>query len=205
MLKLLLQPLVENAIYHGLENKRGKGSVTITGLFQEDSIVFEIWDDGVGMSSTQAEELRQLLQQPPEFVAVGQRHKQSIGIKNVHSRIALYYGEGYGLSFHTDLNTGTRITLKFRPIGKRGDQEMYTYIVVDDEPLIRKGLLKKIGTFEHSLELLGEADNGADALALIESFKPDIIFTDMRMPEVDGKLLIRTVCQQYPAHQVNCH
>ncbi|MCP1421961.1 two-component system response regulator YesN [Paenibacillus xylanexedens] len=75
---------------------------------------------------------------------------------------------------------------------------MYTYIVVDDEPLIRKGLLKKIGTFEHSLELLGEADNGADALALIESFKPDIIFTDMRMPEVDGKLLIRTVCQQYP-------
>ena len=112
MLKLLLQPLVENAIYHGLENKRGKGSVTITGLFQGDSIVFEIWDDGVGMSSTQAEELRQLLQQPPEFVAVGQRHKQSIGIKNVHSRIALYYGEGYGLSFHTDLNTGTRITLE---------------------------------------------------------------------------------------------
>ncbi|MGE6664557.1 sensor histidine kinase [Paenibacillus xylanexedens] len=112
MLKLLLQPLVENAIYHGLENKRGKGSVTITGLFQGDSIVFEIWDDGVGMSSTQAEELRQLLQQPPEFVAMGQRHKQSIGIKNVHSRITLYYGEGYGLSFHTDLNTGTRITLE---------------------------------------------------------------------------------------------
>ncbi|NUU74339.1 response regulator [Paenibacillus xylanilyticus] len=75
---------------------------------------------------------------------------------------------------------------------------MYTFIVVDDEPLIRKGLLKKIEAFEHSLELLGEADNGADALALIESSKPDIIFTDMRMPEVDGKMLIRTVCQQYP-------
>lgn len=75
---------------------------------------------------------------------------------------------------------------------------MYTFIVVDDEPLIRKGLLKKLETFDHSLELLGEADNGADALALIDSTKPDIIFTDMRMPEFDGKLLIRTVRQQYP-------
>ncbi|MEF3355388.1 response regulator [Paenibacillus sp. GYB006] len=75
---------------------------------------------------------------------------------------------------------------------------MYTFIVVDDEPLIRKGLLKKLESFDHSLELLGEADNGADALDLIHSSKPDIIFTDMRMPEVDGKLLIRTIGQQYP-------
>ncbi|WP_433709091.1 response regulator transcription factor [Paenibacillus illinoisensis] len=75
---------------------------------------------------------------------------------------------------------------------------MYTFIVVDDEPLIRKGLLKKLETFDHSLELVGEADNGADALALIDSSKPDIIFTDMRMPEVDGKQLIRTICKKYP-------
>lgn len=75
---------------------------------------------------------------------------------------------------------------------------MYTFIVVDDEPLIRKGLLKKLDTSEHSLQLLGEADNGADALELIESFRPDIVFTDMRMPEVDGKWLIRTVSERYP-------
>ncbi|WP_434750367.1 response regulator transcription factor [Paenibacillus amylolyticus] len=75
---------------------------------------------------------------------------------------------------------------------------MYTFIVVDDEPLIRKGLLKKLETSEHSLMLLGEADNGADALELIESSRPDIVFTDMRMPEMDGKWLIRTVGQRYP-------
>ncbi len=75
---------------------------------------------------------------------------------------------------------------------------MYTFIVVDDEPLIRKGLLKKLDISEHPLRLVGEADNGADALELIESSRPDIVFTDMRMPEVDGKWLIRTVGQRYP-------
>ncbi|KAA8782410.1 response regulator [Paenibacillus amylolyticus] len=75
---------------------------------------------------------------------------------------------------------------------------MYTFIVVDDEHLIRKGLLKKLEASEHKLTLLGEADNGADALELIESSSPDIVFTDMRMPEMDGQWLIRTVSQRFP-------
>lgn len=111
MLKLLLQPIVENAIYHGLENKRGKGTIAITGLLEKNRMVFKISDDGIGMSPEQAKELRELLLQPPEFVAVGRRQKLSIGIKNVHSRIVLYYGEQYGLSFRTELNKGIQITL----------------------------------------------------------------------------------------------
>ena len=74
-------------------------------------MVFKISDDGIGMSPEQAKELRELLLQPPEFVAVGRRQKLSIGIKNVHSRIVLYYGEQYGLSFRTELNKGIQITL----------------------------------------------------------------------------------------------
>ncbi|MBY0204523.1 sensor histidine kinase [Paenibacillus cucumis (ex Kampfer et al. 2016)] len=112
MLKLLLQPLVENAIYHGLENKRGKGTIMITGKVQDEQIIFEVCDDGVGIAPEQADELRQLLLQPPEFISVGQRLKQSIGIKNVHSRIVLYYGDGYGLTFHSEVHRGTRITVK---------------------------------------------------------------------------------------------
>ncbi|GGH43820.1 histidine kinase [Paenibacillus silvae] len=112
MLKLLLQPLVENAIYHGLENKRGKGSISITGKLQEDRIIFKVCDDGAGMSREQVLELQQLLSQPPEFIAVGQRLKQSIGIKNVHSRIVLYYGDGYGLSINSEMHQGTRITVE---------------------------------------------------------------------------------------------
>lgn len=75
---------------------------------------------------------------------------------------------------------------------------MYSFIIVDDEPLIRKGLLKKIQSFSQQLTFSGEADNGADALELINSLDPDIIFTDMRMPEMDGKSLMKFVHQQYP-------
>ncbi|MGO4543375.1 response regulator [Paenibacillus sp. 2TAB23] len=75
---------------------------------------------------------------------------------------------------------------------------MYSFIIVDDEPLIRKGLLKKIQSYGEPLAFAGEADNGADALELIGSQNPDIIFTDMRMPEMDGKSLMKTVHQLYP-------
>lgn len=75
---------------------------------------------------------------------------------------------------------------------------MYTYIIVDDEPLIRKGLLKKIQSFHIPLTFLGEADNGSDALGLIKDLDPDIILTDMRMPEMDGKSLMKHIHEQYP-------
>jgi len=76
---------------------------------------------------------------------------------------------------------------------------VYSFIIVDDEPLIRKGILKKVRAFDRSLSFIGEADNGVDALTLIEEQQPDILLTDMRMPELDGKLLMRTVHQRYPA------
>jgi two-component system sensor histidine kinase YesM len=111
MLKLLLQPLVENAIYHGLENKRGKGNITIKGWLEQDRIIFQVSDDGIGMTKQQVDELLKLLSEPPEFVAIGQRTKQSIGIKNVHSRIVLYYGPEYGLEARSVKDEGTTITI----------------------------------------------------------------------------------------------
>ncbi|MHA7965830.1 response regulator transcription factor [Paenibacillus sp. CAU 1782] len=79
---------------------------------------------------------------------------------------------------------------------------MHTFIIVDDEPLIRKGLLKKIQSFHTPLTFLGEADNGADALLLIKSTDPDIILTDMRMPEMDGKSLMKHIHEQYPDKKI---
>ncbi|WP_141503985.1 response regulator transcription factor [Paenibacillus luteus] len=79
---------------------------------------------------------------------------------------------------------------------------MYSFIIVDDEPLIRKGLLKKIQSFGADLTFAGEADNGVDALDLIQKLDPDIIFTDMRMPEMDGKSLMKIVHQQYPNKKI---
>lgn len=111
ILKLMLQPLVENAIYHGLENKRGKGMITLRGRLEGDIIRFEIIDDGSGMDDKQLEELRALLNAPPAFQSIGERSGGGIGIKNVHSRISLYYGSTYGLTIHSAPGEGTRITI----------------------------------------------------------------------------------------------
>lgn len=76
---------------------------------------------------------------------------------------------------------------------------MYTYIIVDDEAFIRKGLMKKIESYSNSpLQCIGEADNGLDALELVSASNPDIIFTDMRMPGMDGKQLMKNIREQYP-------
>jgi len=81
---------------------------------------------------------------------------------------------------------------------------MYNYIIVDDEVLIRRGMLKKIraADFGDRLGFVGEANNGEDALKLIEEVDPDIIITDMRMPEMDGKLLLQTLQQDYPDKKI---
>ncbi|WP_310832048.1 sensor histidine kinase [Paenibacillus pedocola] len=113
ILKLILQPLVENAVYHGLENKKGSGLLLLKGFLEPDTgrIIFEIHDDGIGISAERLREIQGLLEQPPEFLGLGHRSRQSIGIKNVHSRVALYYGSDFGLAIASEPDTGTTITL----------------------------------------------------------------------------------------------
>jgi len=67
---------------------------------------------------------------------------------------------------------------------------MYTYIVVDDEPLTRKGILKKLESFPGEISCIGEASNGEDGLKLVQTLHPDIIITDMNMPRTDGGMFL---------------
>lgn len=87
--KLTLQPLVENAIYHGLKEKDGHGCVSIVVYEQENNIVLEVKDDGVGMSQDMFEIL---------LHKKDDSEKKHFGLKNVHERLQLYFGEEYGLS-----------------------------------------------------------------------------------------------------------
>ncbi|QJD85713.1 sensor histidine kinase [Cohnella herbarum] len=111
ILKLILQPIIENALYHGLESTKKKGSVTVRAIEREERILFEIADDGVGMSPDQLRELQSLLSEPPEFSELGRRDKRSIGLKNVHSRISLYYGSQYGLTLESEKDIGTKVII----------------------------------------------------------------------------------------------
>lgn len=75
---------------------------------------------------------------------------------------------------------------------------MYTYIVVDDESLIRRGTIKKLEALRDTVTCIGEASNGNEALSLVESQNPDIIITDMNMPIMDGTQFLPLLSEKYP-------
>lgn len=76
---------------------------------------------------------------------------------------------------------------------RKGDTRMLKVLLVDDEMYVRKGLYELIDWMDLNMEIIGEAENGAEALNLIESLQPDVIITDIRMPILDGLELIRAV------------
>lgn len=103
ILKLVLQPLVENAIYHGMKHKPELGHIQITGRRMEGCIQIQIIDDGVGMDTEQA---RTLLQH--KDVHTGGK---GVGVANVHHRLQLNFGPAYGLTFESELEEGMTVTM----------------------------------------------------------------------------------------------
>ena len=94
ILKLLLTPFVENAVYHGLETKMGDGNIWITGQVNENRIIFTIIDDGVGIDDMS-------------------KLDKGYGINNVRERIKLYYGENSEVTITSEPGKGTTITILF--------------------------------------------------------------------------------------------
>ncbi len=111
VLKLILQPLVENALYHGLNYCTRGDIITISARKQTFNLCLTISDNGQGMTKETRSELQKKLLEEATFTELGHRNKQSIGLKNIHSRIELYYGKGYGLQIESEETRGTRITI----------------------------------------------------------------------------------------------
>lgn len=107
ILKLLLQPLVENAIYHGIRNRRVMGMLTISAERSGSSISFTIQDNGLGMSGDRLSQIQQMLQgnSAPE-----EGDGQGYGLYNVHQRIRLYYEQSMGLTITSNEQQGTTVT-----------------------------------------------------------------------------------------------
>lgn len=114
--KLLIQPLVESAIIHGLEPKVEGGSIRIWAELAGDDFLIHVEDDGVGMTP---EVQRQVLQGKREQDF---RKKSHIGVYNVHRRIQLFYGEGYGLEIRSAPGAGICVTMRIRAL--REPEEM---------------------------------------------------------------------------------
>jgi two-component system, sensor histidine kinase YesM len=106
-LKLILQPLVENAIYHGIKMKKESGAIRITGEEKEDCILLKVTDTGIGMTQNVVDELHKLLNNEEDKSSIS-----SYGVRNVHQRIRIFFGNEYGLSFTSQYGEGTTVTIK---------------------------------------------------------------------------------------------
>ena len=113
ILKITLQPLVENAIYHGIKEIDEKGRISIRGRKEDETIVFTVQDNGRGMAPEQLRLLNSALQHP--FMEQGRhaRGGMGVGIRNVHARLRLYFGEDFGISCRSRRGEGTTITIVF--------------------------------------------------------------------------------------------
>lgn len=79
---------------------------------------------------------------------------------------------------------------------------MYKYMIVDDEMIIRKGLIVRIEDLKLDIELVGEGENGAEGIDILKAANPDIIFTDMRMPLMDGRDFLEYIHENFPDKKV---
>ncbi|PYE50073.1 sensor histidine kinase [Paenibacillus barcinonensis] len=113
ILKMTLQPLIENAIYHGIKNKRGQGHILIQACADETSIVLTVQDNGIGMSEEQLDQLREALEQSSDFHSPPKQEQEGgFGLMNVHHRIRLYFGPSYGVEMESTYMEGS--TFKIR-------------------------------------------------------------------------------------------
>lgn len=100
--KLILQPLVENALYHGIKNRRGPGLIRVTGEQAGNDILLQVTDNGAGMTKENLDQLQNGI--------YNDKHS-GLGLYNVHKRIRLYAGEPYGLSFASEPGKGTTVSV----------------------------------------------------------------------------------------------
>lgn len=101
--KLSIQPLAENALYHGIKNRRGKGKILIEGREEEDALVLTVSDNGQGMTPERLHEVQ-------EAIRTGER--AGFGLAAVAERIALYYGPGYGMKIFSEEGKGTTVEIR---------------------------------------------------------------------------------------------
>ena len=109
ILKLTLQPLVENALYHGIKNKRGLGHIRVTGELDGEKLVFRVWDDGIGMTQERLAQVRQMIQGEVQ----SEDQSSGFGLFNVWQRLQLNYGIEYGLEIDSLYGewTESRVTI----------------------------------------------------------------------------------------------
>ncbi|MGI6622659.1 MAG: sensor histidine kinase [Acetivibrionales bacterium] len=118
--KMILQPIVENAFFHGLEAKRGKGRLTVGSSINGKILRIWIIDDGVGIEEDKLAEIRSKLSDSSADSRLNSGKDGRIGLYNVNNRIKLTYGTEYGLSINSEPSKGTEVVILL-PVGEVED------------------------------------------------------------------------------------
>ena len=105
--KIILQPIIENSIYHGIKPLTSKGEILVHGEIIENIVYISISDNGLGMSKSEIDQLN--LSNSTDFI----KESNHIGISNVNQRLKLYFGEKYGIHIESRINGGTKVIIKF--------------------------------------------------------------------------------------------
>lgn len=124
IIKLVLQPIIENGISHGFEEKGGSGRIEIHGYMEEERIFIEIMDDGIGMSEVEVDNLMKKINEPlrrrnkeqikEEEEQKMREQRNHVGLRNINLRIKMYYGEDYGIFIKSQKGKGTTVTVCIR-------------------------------------------------------------------------------------------
>ena len=112
LIKLVLQPIIENAIYHGLKYKESKGLLIVKGFMKDGNAVLQVIDDGVGMDE---ETLAHIYDKHKVNY-----HSNGVGVYNVQKRLKLYYGDDYGITYKSEPGKGTIATITIP--GRQGEK-----------------------------------------------------------------------------------
>lgn len=113
-LKLILQPIIENAIYHGIEYMVDEGVIKVSVKKECNKLLFQVKDNGLGIAK---DVLKNLL------IQESKKQGSGVGVKNVHQRIQLCYGKEYGISIESEIEEGTTVSI-YLPIVKEGKLEV---------------------------------------------------------------------------------
>lgn len=104
IIKICLQPIIENAVYHGIKQKNDKGLIKIKGLCDDNNIILIVSDDGVGIEKDDLDELNKTLSET-SFT----NEKSHIGLSNVNQRIKIIFGDSYGIHVESTVGVGTDV------------------------------------------------------------------------------------------------
>ena len=110
--KLTLQPIVENALYHGIKNKRGKGLIKVSGKADMEDIILTVEDNGIGMNTEELARLRGLIDG-----SVKDDEQHGFGMANVEQRLQMHYGRAYGMKVDSAYGEGTTVTVRIPKVG----------------------------------------------------------------------------------------